>query len=62
MDQESSARRVIERSTESAESQTFFQFGRGKRVLESTGGIPKRRHQIYTGRSCLKIGKVSHYR
>ncbi|OAT72941.1 hypothetical protein A7K69_08405 [Parageobacillus thermoglucosidasius] len=42
MGQESSTRRVIERSTGSVESQTFFQFGRGKRVLESTGGIPKK--------------------
>nr|BAA03110.1 unnamed protein product [Thermus aquaticus] len=42
MDQESSTRRVIKRSTGSVESQTFFQFGRGKRVFESTGGIPKK--------------------
>jgi putative transposase len=42
MDQESSTRRVIERSTGSMESQTFFQFGRGKRVFESTGGILKK--------------------
>jgi putative transposase len=42
MGQESSTRRVIERSTGSVESQTFFQFGRGKRVFESAGGIPKK--------------------